>query len=125
MTPTENPHDDDGPAALLAPGLFDEVVDALLAEHPDDEPGRMLRSPGLRADGRFYAFATGTHLMVKLPAERVTGLIRDGHGSPCDPRGGHPMREWVRLTPPDPTTALAYVREARDFVAVPDGRSEA
>lgn len=104
------------PTAGLAPDLFHAVAARMLDEHPDDERGRMLRSPGLRTAGRFYAFATPTHLIVKLPAERVAALVRDGVGSPCDPRGGRPMREWVGLTPAEAAEALASVREARAFV---------
>lgn len=118
MTTSHSPHNDAAPPdAGLSPGLFETVVVRMLAEHPDDERGRMLRSPGLRTAGRFYAFATSTHLVVKLPADRVAALVRDGAGSPCDPRGGHPLREWVRLTPEDAATAIADVRDARAFVA--------
>jgi hypothetical protein len=123
---TDNTHGNRnaGPCAKAdtpAPDLFDEVVTSLRSDHPGDEQGRMLQSPGLKTSGRFYAFATRTHLVVKLPANRVAELIRDGIGLPCDPRGGHPMRHWVRLAPPDPDTAIAYVRDARAFV-VRDGR---
>ena len=97
--------------------MLEVIAGRVLAEHPDDERGRMLHSPGLRTSGRFYAFATSTHLVVKLPAERVAALVADGAGSPCDPRGGHPMREWVLLVPRDTAEAAASVREARAFVA--------
>ncbi len=49
-------------------------------------------------------------------------MIRAGAGLPCDPRGGRPMREWVRLVASDAGAAAAHVREARAFVASGDRR---
>lgn len=57
----------------------------------------MLRSSGLKTAGRFYAFATATDLVVKLPSSRVSELIDSGRGLPCSPRPGRPMKEWVRI----------------------------
>jgi hypothetical protein len=98
-------------------GTFEVVTERVLRDHPEDEPGRMLQSPGLRTDGRFYAFAPVDALVVKLPADRVTALVGAGRGEPCSPRPGRPMREWVRIPAPDEETALSYVLEARAFVA--------
>jgi hypothetical protein len=102
---------------------FQAVAERVLARHPEDEPGRMLQSPGLRTAGTFYAFAPTGALVVKLPEERVRALIGAGDGEPCSPRPGHPMREWVRIPGPDEDAALALVLEARAFVAdrVPRG----
>ncbi len=97
--------------------LFAIVTERVLEQHPADEPGRMLHSPGLRTEGVFYAFAPSGALVVKLPADRVAALIEDGLGEPCSPRPGRPMREWVRIPAPDPVRALALVLEARAFVA--------
>ena len=57
--------------------------------------------------------------MLKLPAARVTDLIDSGRGLPCAPRPGRPMREWVEIPSPDEESCLAYVLEARTFVAGP------
>ncbi len=54
MTTIDTDHNRAHPVAPT-PGLFDGIVESLLAEHPDDEPRRMLQSPGLRTSGRFYA----------------------------------------------------------------------
>ena len=97
--------------------VFEEACRALLDAHPGDERGRMLHSPGLRTAGRFYAFATGGDLVVKLPAGRVTELVAAGAGRPCEPRPGRPMRQWVVLTPADAGTCTACLKEARAFVA--------
>ena len=77
--------------------LFESVSAQLLASHPGDDRGRMLRSPGLKTAGKFFAFATKDDLVVKLPAARVAELIVTGAGRPCSPVRGRPMREWVRL----------------------------
>lgn len=41
----------------------------------------------------------------------------EGRPGLLDPRGGHPMREWVQLTPTDEATCLACLTEAREFVS--------
>ena len=97
--------------------VFDRVSRKLLDEHPGDELGRMLHAPGLKTAGTFYAFATGDDLVVKLPAARVAALIATGVGRPCETRPGRPMRQWVRLAPPDEESCTAYLVEAREFVA--------
>jgi hypothetical protein len=85
--------------------------------YPDDEEGRMLRSPGLKTAGKFYAFATATALVLKLPSPRVDELIGSGRGLPCSPRPGRPMKEWVRIPAPDEESCLSYLLEARTFVS--------
>ena len=76
--------------------VFEAAAQDVLARHPADETGRMLQSPGLRTSGTFYGFAPGDDLVVKLPADRVAGLIDAGDGLPCSPRPGAPMKEWRR-----------------------------
>jgi hypothetical protein len=97
--------------------VFSAVAGRVLALHPADEEGRMLRAPALRTAGRCYAFGPAADLMVKLPAARVEELIGSGQGLPCAPRAGRPMREWVRIPAPDEESCLAFVLEARTFVA--------
>lgn len=77
----------------------------------------MLRSPGLKTVGKFYAFATAADLVVKLPSSRVEQLIDSGRGLPCSPRPGRPMKEWIRIPAPDEESCLSYVLEARTFVS--------
>lgn len=96
--------------------VFEDASRTLLKEHPGDERGRMLQSPGPKTSGAFYAFATSSDLVVKLPTARVVELIEAGTVRPCAPRAGRPMRQWVRLTPADAELCLAYLAEAREFV---------
>jgi hypothetical protein len=98
-------------------GRFGRAAATLLAEHPGDEGGRMFHSQGLRTGGRFYAFCPGDDVIVKLPQGRVQQLVASAEGTPCSPRPGRPMREWVQLRPSDERTLTAYLREARSFVA--------
>ena len=77
----------------------------------------MLRSPGLKTAGKFYAFATAADLVIKLPSSRVDELIDSGRGLPCSPRPGRPMKEWVRIPTPDEESCLSYLLEARTFVS--------
>jgi hypothetical protein len=102
--------------------VFEAASQDLLARHPADEAGRMLQSPGLRTSGKFYGFAPGDDLVVKLPADRVAALIDAGDGLPCSPRPGAPMREWVRIPTPDESTAVSFLLEARAFVAAATAR---
>lgn len=96
--------------------IFSDVRHHVLANHPGDEEGRMLHAPGLKTAGKFYAFATATDLVVKLPSSRVDELIDSGAGLPCSPRPGRPMKEWVVLPALDEEACTAYVLEARTFV---------
>ncbi|MEJ7630065.1 MAG: hypothetical protein WKF54_10795 [Nocardioidaceae bacterium] len=81
----------------------------------------MLRSPGLKTAGKFYAFATAADVVVKLPSSRVDELIDSGRGLVCSPRPGRPMKEWLRIPAPDEATCLSYLLEARTFVSAVAG----
>ncbi|WP_433331146.1 hypothetical protein [Spirillospora sp. CA-294931] len=105
------------PPDHFADQVFAVVRDRVLTSHPGDEEGRMLHAPGLKTGGKFYAFATATDLVVKLPAPRVDELIRGGQGLPCAPRPGRPMKEWVQIPAPEEESCLAYLLEARTFVS--------
>lgn len=99
-----------------AADTFAEVRRRVLELHPADEEGHMLRSPGLRTAGKFYAFTTGEDVIVKLPAPQVAELVASGAGGPCETQPGRPMREWVVLPVTDVDSCLARVLEARHFV---------
>ena len=63
--------------------VFETVAQDLLARHPTDEAGRMLQSPGLKTSGKFYGFAPGDDLVVKLPADRVAELSTPATACPA------------------------------------------
>ena len=97
---------------MTAEARFERASSRLLAEDAALEQGRMLRSVGLKAGGRFFAFARGGELVVKLRADRVRDLVASGAGRPFE-SGRRTMKEWVALSPADDADLLAYVREAR------------
>lgn len=104
------------PSPPDAAAVFAEVRDRVLARYLHDDEARMLRSPGLRTAGKFYAFVTGADVMVKLPAPRVAALVASGEGRPCETKPGRAMREWVVLPVVDADSCEATVLEAREFV---------
>jgi hypothetical protein len=103
--------------------IFERMSGRLLEDRAVPvERGRMLRASGLKTAGRFFAFTTGGDLVVKLPEGRVNDLVARDAGRPCQIGRGRPMREWVRVRPHDDEACVAYLIEARDFVAGLDDR---
>jgi TfoX N-terminal domain len=97
--------------------LFWELAQQLLAE-PGVTQGTMMGYPCLRSDGTFFACverATG-HLIVKLPAHRVSELAAAGQALPFTPNG-RTFREWAAFPVADPAEWRALLAEARGFVA--------
>jgi hypothetical protein len=94
---------------------FGALASALLGE-----PGVSLsESRGFSRDslmvgGKLFAAVRGEILMLKLPAERVAGLIASGQGAAFDANKGRPMKEWVLARMSADWEALA--REAMSFV---------
>lgn len=95
-------------------GRFNAIARQLLADDAAIKRGAMLRSEGLKVDGRFFAFARDDELVVKLPAERVQELLASGRGRVFR-SGGRTMREWVTLFPRDVRSCRSYVSEALAF----------
>jgi hypothetical protein len=96
-------------------GLFWELAQQLLAE-PGITEGSMMGYPCLRAHGAFFACverATG-HLIVKLPADRVSKLVATGQALPFAPNG-RTFREWAAFGVADPGEWRALLAEAREF----------
>lgn len=76
----------------------------------------MMGYPCVRLAGRFlasYDDKAGS-LVVKLPHERVTELVDDGHGDPFAP-AGKVFREWVSISMGDPELWRILLTEAVDF----------
>lgn len=95
--------------------LFRELARQLLAE-PGVTRSTMMGYPCLRANGAFFACVeriTG-HLIVKLPALRVSELIAEGQALPFAPNG-RTFREWAAFPVADPSEWSALLAEARSF----------
>ena len=89
---------------------------AAFAGDAEVSSGRMFASYGLKAKGKFFAFAKDGAMVAKLPKARVDELVAAGRGD-IFTRGdrGVPMKEWIVLVPGSDWVALA--QEARRFVA--------
>ncbi len=95
--------------------LFWELAQQLLTE-PGVTRGTMIGYPCLRSSGAFFACverATG-HLIVRLPADRVSELVAAGEALPFAPNG-RTFREWAAFPHPDPGEWRALLAEAREF----------
>lgn len=95
--------------------LFRELAQQLLAE-PGVTRGTMMGYPCLRANGAFFACVERTtgHLIVKLPAHRVSELAATGQALPFAP-SGRTFREWAAFPVADPAEWRALLAEARGF----------
>jgi len=95
--------------------LFWELAQQLLTE-PGVTQSTMMGYPCLRADGAFFACVERTtgHLIVKLPARRVSELTARGQALPFAPNG-RTFREWAAFPVADPAEWRALLTEARRF----------
>ncbi|HET9781513.1 MAG TPA: hypothetical protein VFR33_07015 [Candidatus Dormibacteraeota bacterium] len=70
----------------------------------------------LKIDGKIFAMLVRGNLVLKLPRERVDGLVEAGAGVHFDAGKGRPMREWFVLSPTSSKRWLPLAQEAMDFV---------
>lgn len=79
--------------------------------------GRGFGASALKVDGEIFAMlASGGQFVVKLPRERVDGLLASGDGERFDPGHGRLMREWVALRPTSRKRWSLLAEEAMTFV---------
>jgi uncharacterized protein (TIGR02453 family) len=97
--------------------LFWELVEPMYAD-PAVLRSTMMGLPCVRLHGRFFASLDRRSgaLLVKLPAERVAGLIAAGQGERFAP-AGRMFREWVAVPRPDRRRWRSLLAEARDHAA--------
>src|SRR5689334_22007736 len=97
--------------------LFWDLVEPMYAD-PAVSRSTMMGLPCVRLDGRFFASLDRRNgaLLVKLPAERVAGLVAAGQGEPFAP-AGRVFRAWVAVLRPDRRRWRALLVEARDHAA--------
>ena len=97
---------------------FAALVDAVSGEPdvrlPDSAGGRRFGSETLRVGGSIAAMLVQGRVVLKLPRDRVEGLVADGDGEPFLDGRGRAMREWVALTG-DPSGDRALLDAALDF----------
>ncbi len=97
--------------------LVEEFSSRPDVEVPGDSSPRRFGSDALKCRGSIFAMVTGGRLVVKLPRDRVDGLLADGTGAPFTAGKGRPMKEWVTVVADDEATWLALAREALSFVS--------
>jgi len=95
--------------------LYHELTDDLLYD-PAIGRATMMGYPCVRLAGRFLACFDdkAACLVVKLPRERVTELVENGHGEPFAP-AGKVFREWVLIPTVDRELWQTLLGEAVDF----------
>ena len=93
---------------------FWDVAEEFLARD-GVEQGTMFGFRCIRADGEFVAMPGNRFggMVVKLPADRVAGLIEDGIGSSIAP-AGRPFKEWVGVN--DDSLWRRLIEESIRFV---------
>jgi hypothetical protein len=75
----------------------------------------------LRYRGKIFAMLVRGDLVVKLPPDRVTGLVTADHGARFDANKGTPMREWFAVGPDCPLTWSELATEALAFARAAPG----
>ena len=95
--------------------LYEELTDDLLYD-PAVGRATMMGYPCLRLAGKFLASYDDKArcLVVKLPRERVTGLVESGRGDPFAPTGGV-LRERVAVPTVDRDLWQQFLAEAVEF----------
>jgi hypothetical protein len=96
---------------------YEDLVDELIGIDGVTPPrgGGGFGRSALRYEGKIFAMLVRGRLVLKLPAGRVTALIRSGHGVAFDANKGSPMREWLSLDPGSSLAWLPLATEALDF----------
>jgi TfoX/Sxy family transcriptional regulator of competence genes len=77
--------------------------------------GKLFSSYGLKVSGKIFAMFGRGRLVVKLPKERVDGLVSAGKGERFDPGQGRVMKEWI-ATQTAESEWIGLAREAYEFV---------
>jgi hypothetical protein len=86
-----------------------------------ESPGRGGKGFGssgqLKVNNRIFAMLVRDELVVKLPKDRVDGLIKARHGRRFDPRrDGRLMKEWLVLPNSSSADWMDLTKEALKFV---------
>jgi hypothetical protein len=104
---------------------YDDLVDELMGIDGVTPPrgGGGFGRSALRYEGKIFAMLVRGRLVLKLPASRVTALIRSGNGIAFDANKGTPMREWLSLDPGSDLDWLSLATEALDFARGPGMRA--
>ena len=97
---------------------FDALIAALVGrDGVTVGGGRGFGANALQVDGRIFAMSNEAGLVLKLPRDRVAGLVASGDGRPFDAGKGRPMKEWVIVPWGSGEMSQPLAEEALAFVA--------
>jgi hypothetical protein len=95
---------------------FEQLAARFVAD-PDVTQGTGFGSaPGLRIKGKIFAMLVKDELVVKLPKDRVDGLVAAGAATQFDPGHGRLMKEWASVPADSPEDWERLADEALAFV---------
>lgn len=96
---------------------YSDIIQALAATPGVTQAEGMFRASGqLRVNNRIFAMLVNGKLVVKLPRDRVDGIIAAGEGVRFDPGHGRIMKEWLTVGMSSREDWMSLAREALAFV---------
>jgi TfoX/Sxy family transcriptional regulator of competence genes len=103
------------PEASPVPASFAPVVSAFARDRSVTR-GKMFSSSNvLSVNGKIFAMLVRGKLVVKLPKQRVDGLVAARAGTYFDPGHGRLMKQWISI-PAAKANWVELAREALRFV---------
>lgn len=95
------------------------ALEALLADEPRVQAGKMFGFPAFYTGGRLLACAVHEGIALKLPEPMAQALIEDGRASPFRPLDKFAMRSWIMLAclPEELAEHEDLITASIDFVA--------
>ena len=96
---------------------YQDLIDQLVGLPGVTPPqgGRGFGRSAVRFNGKIVVMLVRGRLVLKLPADRVGGLVEAGEGDWFDANKGTPMREWLSLRPDSDQAWLPLATEALTF----------
>lgn len=89
------------PAVSFDPAVK-EVLDAMLLENIEVEPGKAFGLPAYYVSGKMFAAVYEGGATIKVPEELVAELLERDGISRFRPMGRHAMKSWVLIEREDP-----------------------
>lgn len=94
-----------------------EPLAPLVRAFAKDAAVTAFNATSLCVDRKVFVMVVRERLVLKLPAERVAGLVAQGVGALHDLGNGRLMKDWLALDPAAASQALALAKESRAFAA--------
>ena len=100
--------------------LFGEIIQVFLSDQKVSQ-SKMFGSPGLKINGKVFAFLMKGKLILKFPKEKLDELVlakKGKHfGHMFAPGNWRSMKEWVEVISDDKRVWLKLAGEAKNFVS--------